>query len=333
MMRRIKKCLASLMAVCLLLGLAVLPASGAAADYPDLPPEGVWSHDALTAAVDNGLLRGTDGKLLPDGLLTRSQMAAVINRAFGAVEKAGLSGYTDVAAGAWYREDMALAVGMKTLSGDGAGRLSPEALATREAVFTVLARAMRLPNGDGAALAGYADAAQVSSWARGPVAAMVAGGYVQGSGNLLNPQGNMTRAEYAQVLYNLLGGYIGAAGVYTEIPEGNVMVNAPGVTLKGVTVAGDLIVGDGVGDGDLVLDGVTVQGRLVVRGGGGHSIRIVNKSSVGSVVVGRTSSGGVRVLAERGCRVELVQVDDGKDDVILEGAFNAVAVESLMPHE
>ena len=165
MMRRIKKCLASLMAVCLLLGLAVLPASGAAADYPDLPPEGVWSHDALTAAVDNGLLRGTDGKLLPDGLLTRSQMAAVINRAFGAVEKAGLSGYTDVAAGAWYREDMALAVGMKTLSGDGAGRLSPEALATREAVFTVLARAMRLPNGDGAALAGYADAAQVSSWA------------------------------------------------------------------------------------------------------------------------------------------------------------------------
>ncbi|MBC5737103.1 S-layer homology domain-containing protein [Lawsonibacter faecis] len=330
-MRRIKKCLASLMAACLLLGLAVLPASGAAADYPDLPPAGVWSHDALTAAVDNGLLRGTDGKLLPDGLLTRSQMAAVINRAFGAVEKAGLSGYTDVAAGAWYREDMALAVGMKTLSGDGAGRLSPEALATREAVFTVLARAIRLPNGDGAALAGYADASQVSSWARGPVAAMVAGGYVQGSGNLLNPQGNMTRAEYAQVLYNLLGGYIGAAGVYTEIPEGNVMVNVPGVTLKGVTVAGDLIVGDGVADGDLVLDGVTVQGRLVVRGGGGHSIRIVNKSSVGSVVVGKTSSGGVRVLAERGCRVELVQVDDGKDDVILEGAFNAVAVESAVP--
>ena len=60
MMRRIKKCLASLMAACLLLGLAVLPASGAAADYPDLPPEGVWSHDALTAAVDNGLLRGTE---------------------------------------------------------------------------------------------------------------------------------------------------------------------------------------------------------------------------------------------------------------------------------
>ena len=40
MMRRIKKCLASLMAACLLLGLAVLPASSAAADYPDLPPEG-----------------------------------------------------------------------------------------------------------------------------------------------------------------------------------------------------------------------------------------------------------------------------------------------------
>ena len=331
MMRRIKKCLASLMAVCLLLGLAVLPASGAEADYPDLPPAGVWSHNALTAAVDNGLLRGTDGKLSPDGLLTRAQMAAVLNRAFGAVEKAGLSGYTDVDADAWYREDMALAVGMKTLSGDGAGRLSPEALATREAVFTVLARAMRLPNGDGAALAGFTDAAQVSAWARGPVAAMVAGGYVQGSENRLNPQGNMTRAEYAQVLYNLLDGYIGAAGVYTEIPEGNVMVNVPGVTLKGVTVAGDLIVGDGVADGDLVLDSVTVQGRLVVRGGGEHSIRIVNKSSVGSVVVGKTSSGGVRVLAERGCRVELVQVDDGKDDVILEGAFNAVTVESAVP--
>jgi hypothetical protein len=76
------------------------------------------------------------------------------------------------------------------------------------------------------------------------------------------------------------------------------------VTLKGLTISGDLILGEGVGNGDVTLDGVTVTGRVVVRGGGEDSIRIINKSDVGSIIVGKTGDGGVRVRTEEGCRVE-----------------------------
>lgn len=53
-------------------------------------------------------------------------------------------------------------------------------------------------------------------------------------------------------------------------------------------------------DGDVILDNVTVAGRLVVRGGGENSIRLINKTNVGSISIGKTGSGGIRVMAEEG---------------------------------
>ena len=148
---------------------------------------------------------------------------------------------------------------------------------------------------------------------------------------MLHPKDPISREEFAQVMYNIVGAYISAPGTYTRTVSGNVMINAPGVTLKGLTVTGDLIIGDGVADGDVVLDNVTVAGRLVVRGGGENSIRLINKSNVGSISVGKTGSGGIRVLAEEGCRVEVIYVDDGVDDIILEGVFNNVSVDTGAP--
>ena len=40
-------------------------------EFTDMPEEGYWSHDALQAAVDNGLMQGNGGRLNPRrGLLT-----------------------------------------------------------------------------------------------------------------------------------------------------------------------------------------------------------------------------------------------------------------------
>ena len=51
-------------------------------DFSDFPND--WSTQAMTEAVENGLLGGvSDGVIAPSGLLTRAQMAAIINRAFG----------------------------------------------------------------------------------------------------------------------------------------------------------------------------------------------------------------------------------------------------------
>lgn len=269
-------------ALCLALALQ-LPAL--AADYPDMPAEGSWSYEALTAAVDNGLLQGADGYLQPGGTLTRAQLATILVRAFGATETADAA-FTDVSDSNWFAADVAKAVAMGVLGGSD-GQMRPNDALTRQETFVVLARALCLADGTAEDLSAFSDAAQVSGWAAPSVAAMVNAGYVSGSGGALNPQGTITRAEFAQVMYNIIGSYITEAGTYTTVADGTVLVRAAGATLQGFTVDGDLILGDGAAS--VTLDNVTVTGRVLVRGGDENAVQLVN---------GSTAAGGVVVREE-----------------------------------
>lgn len=261
-------------------------------DFVDFPND--WSQGAMTAAVENGLLGGVgDGRIAPQGEVTRAQMAAIINRAFGAEKTASLTGYTDVAANAWYATDMAKAVQMGTFSGSGNGLLEPDRAITREEAFSVLARAFALEAGDDSSLASFSDGAQVSSWAKGSVSAMVAAGYVNGSdGNRLNPQQTITRAEFAAVMSKIVAQYIDAEDVQQSRSlsiDGNVIVRGD-VDLSGYTINGDIIIADEAAN--VTLDGVTVNGRLVVRGAS-DSLTISDSTADGVII---TNPNGASVL-------------------------------------
>ena len=127
-----------------------------------------------------------------------------------------------------------------------------------------------------------------------------------------------------RVMDNLLKNYINKEGTYTEDYSGNLMINVPNVTLKGLTVTGDLIIGDGVGDGEVTLDDVTVTGRVLVRGGGENSIKIIGNSNIKNIIIARVD-GIVRIYAEDGTEIGEVIVD-GNDDVIIEGGFTSVTI-------
>ncbi len=324
-----KRFLALALSLCLMLSLSMPTAW--AIEFSDMPDADHWSYTALEAAVENGLLNGADGKLMPGSALTRAQMAAIINRAFGAMDMADIGSFSDVKTTDWFFTDIAKAVRMGTFRGDESGLMNPDSPITREQAFTVLARAFRLEDGSAEALTAFADAEKISGYAVGPVAALVAAGYVNGSNGRLNPGSTISRAEFAQVIYNMIRHYIAEEGTYTEDYSGNVMVNVPGVILKDLTIEGDLIIGEGVGNGEVTLDGVALKGRLLVRGGGENSIVIKNKTSVGHVILSKTGDGGVRLYTEEGCRVDVVYIPDGKDDIILEGTFNQVAVDTDAP--
>lgn len=229
-------------------------------DFSDFPTD--WSAPAMTHAVQNGLLNGSDGKILPKGLLTRAQMATMVNRAFASSAKASLTSFTDMVPGAWHYDEMAKAVQMGVFQGAD-GKLSPDDPITREQAFAVLARAFGLADGSAAALNKFSDGAQISSWAKGAVAALVEQGYVTGADGALNPQSNITRAEFAQVMDALVAAY-GDQDLKDQTVEGNLILRTNS-TLENVTVKGDLILADGVSTAR--LKNVTVTGRLVVRGG------------------------------------------------------------------
>lgn len=295
--------------------------------FMDMPEEGFWSTTALEAAVSNGLLNGFtengDQYLKPDSPLTRAQMATVVNRAFGAFLKAELTGVWDVNSSAWYSDEMKKAVYMGTMKLDGMMR--PDDNITRQEAFTILGRALKMTNGTAADLAGFTDVSNVASWAVGPMGAMVKAGYVQGDNNMLTPTANMTRAQFAVVMDNVIKEYIRAAGtVESVVASGNVMVNVPGVTLKDLTVNGHLIVGDGVADGSIILDNVTLKGDLIARGGGVNSIIIKGGSVTGKVIISKVN-GEIRVTTEDGAIID-VEITDGGDDIIIEGNIGTLEV-------
>ena len=94
-----KRILAMILAVASCLSLAV-SASAAnttarkATDFKDFD-RSAWYADAVSAAVDNGLLYGKSSTIIdPNGDMTRAEMAAIINRSFGCYAKADISKYT-----------------------------------------------------------------------------------------------------------------------------------------------------------------------------------------------------------------------------------------------
>lgn len=301
-----------------LAGAMLLPSNAFAADlsqYKDFPND--WSAKSLEQAIDDGLLNGSNGMIDAKGLLTRAQMAAIVSRAFGAAKTASLDDYRDVLPSAWYYSDMGKAVKMGAFQGAN-GLLNPDAPITREEAFTVLARAFALEGGGSATLKDFVDGGTVSSWASESVAALVAGGYVNGANGMLNLKNNITRAEFAKVITGMAASYVGAEGVSGKTVEGNMIVRESGASLSGMTINGDLIIADSADK--VSLDNVKVTGRIVIRGGA-DAVSIKDSKAGKGVLV--SSPNGAAAISVSGGSVGTVTA---KSDLSLSGSVSNVAV-------
>ena len=307
-----KRILAMILAVASCLSLAV-SASAAntpnrkATDFRDFDRT-AWYAEAVSAAVDNGLLYGKSSSIIdPNGAMTRAEMAAIINRSFGCYAKADISKYKDVSKDKWYFEDVAMAVQMGTYNGRSNTAMAPDAPITRQEALTVVARALELDYDSYSKtdLSAFSDRSEISNWAMPYVRAMVGADYIHGRGKILAPLDNITRAEFAQIFYNIIGTYIVSKGTYDKDIKGSVLVRTDDVTFKDMTVDGDLIIGCGAADGKIVLDNVTVKGRLLVWGGGVAAIYCNNGTNMPAVVVARVDD-AVKVIYDRDSTVAVI---------------------------
>ena len=271
-----------------------------AADFKDYNAKS-WYAEAVSAAVDNGLLYGKSSTIIdPNGDMTRAEMAAIINRSFGCYVKADISKYTDVAKSKWYYDDVAMAVQMGTYNGRSASSMAPDAPISRQEAMTVVARALELDYDAYAKtdLSAFSDRDKISTWALPYVRAMVGADYIHGRGKILAPLDNITRAEFAQIFHNIIGSYITVKGSYDKDIKGSVLIRTDDVELKNLTVDGDLIIGCGAADGKITLDNVTVKGRLLVWGGGIKAVYCNNGTQMPEVVVARVD-GATKVIFDR----------------------------------
>ena len=297
----------------LLAGAMLVPNAFAASpeDFHDFPTD--WSAAGLRSAVQNGLLNGSNGEIDGNGLLTRAQLAAIVNRAFGADKAADLSGFTDVRPDAWYHNDMAVSVAMGAFQGAN-GKLNPESPITREEAFAVLARAFGL-DGDASALSDYTDGGSVSPWAKSAVSALIDSGFVNGANGRLNPRSSITRAEFAKVISGMASTF--ADNGLSDTVDGNVIVRSSGASLAGKTINGDLILADGAAQADLT--NVTVTGRILIRGGAdgvtfgntsaGRGIIVHSDVSIAGTADSITVAGAAAVTVQSGASVGSITVN------------------------
>lgn len=171
-----------------------------------------WARSPIAQLYFKGVVQGsggTDGILYyrPDDSMTRQEFVVSMVRASGVDVKKYKDEelpFDDADTIASWAEDAvkaAYALGWFTGSGKGDQLYAqPAATITREAAMTMLARSISVSS-ESDALDQFADAGRVSSWARAGMTAMVEKGIINGMDGKLQPQGNVTRAQVAKMLY------------------------------------------------------------------------------------------------------------------------------------
>ncbi len=311
-----------------------------------LDVQGHWAEKQISDWLIKGLAKGyRDGTFKPDSSITRAEFVTLANNAFGYTVVKEIN-YSDVSSSDWFAKEIAKAAGTGYLSGYGDGTIRPEARVSRQEVASMLARILKLGTAANSnAASKFNDAKIISEWSRGAVGAITAAGYMLGyPDGTFQPEKEITRAEAVVALnkaratlveasensitYDKSGVFGPASG--NETVKGNISITAAGVTLRNVTITGDLLLGESIGDGEVTLSNVTVQGQTIIKGGGPNSVTLDN-CTLPSIVVDKE---GVRVVASGNTRVNFIRLDSGAVLVEVNATgpgFESVTLSEIIP--
>ncbi|WP_418791918.1 cadherin-like beta sandwich domain-containing protein [Phosphitispora sp. TUW77] len=173
----------------------------------------VWYKDAVDFIAARGITTGTgDDSYSPEMQLTRGQFMVLLMNAYQIEPASGSDDQTGNFADAgntYYTGYLAAAKTLGIANGVGNNMFAPEKAITRQEMFVLLYNALKLidelpPAANDRQLAVFNDAGLVASWANEAMSSLVQSGIVSGSNNMLSPAETTTRAQMAQVLYNLL---------------------------------------------------------------------------------------------------------------------------------
>ena len=281
-MKAIKKTISALLVLIILSGLMPLganPAKGAMVRYTDIG--GHWAAAVINrwntlGFIDPEIFTGME--FYPDKHITRGEFFALIISSLGATAKADISDFTDVMPNTWQYDIVAIANQMGIANGYPDNTMRPDNTLLRQDAATLAARALGMSSVSDWSLSRFHDAAFIAPYSITYVSAFVSqeimGGYPDGS---FRPRAYLTRAEAIKILDNLfVNVYMPENGLRSVYLQGGLLVASAGAELRDVIIDGDVIIGDGVGNGNVVISNSTINGRLIVRGGGPESITLSN---------------------------------------------------------
>lgn len=250
--------------VCLLLGTVLLLSGTALAAFSDT--SGNWAESAIQKwSGQYGIIQGySDGTFRPDKTITRGAFAAILVRLMQYQTTSPAETFSDTP-GSWCETEVLRLNAAGVYLGDS-GRANILSKISRQQAVAMIGRAFGIT--ESTADLNYSDASSVMPYARGYVAAMSEKGYLSDTpaGGNFRPAEPITRAEVVNILNNMVDSLIQQPGIYSSGINGTLMLNTSGVTLKGCTITGDLVIGPGV-SGTVTLQDVTLNGSIRNLGG------------------------------------------------------------------
>lgn len=175
--------------------------------------KGQWMDTATLHIADRGVIYGIGDNLFAPGRnVTRGEFVTMLMRAVN-IEPQGdwmVPQFGDAKEGAFYYDALLKAKALGLVSGVGDNKFAPDAQVTRQDMFVMLYNAMVkcnmiAPSPGGMALQEFNDSGEIASYANEALLTFAQDGIVGGKGNgMLDPRGTATRAEAAQVMYNVL---------------------------------------------------------------------------------------------------------------------------------
>lgn len=170
-----------------------------------------WAKSWVEQLASKMIIKGVSASsFAPNRSITRAEFVALLVRALGLHEQTGGASFSDVAANAWYAQDVRIASQFGLVQGMTDGTFRPADSITREQMAVMLAKAVAIAKGKQSAVgeaapSSFSDASAIHAWASDSVALAMQLGLMQGNpSGQFAPRDLATRAEAAVVIGRLL---------------------------------------------------------------------------------------------------------------------------------
>jgi len=175
-----------------------------------------WYYKAVSFIAARDITTGTGNRnFSPKAKLTRGEFMVMLMKAYGIAPDSNSTDNFSDAGSTYYTGYLAAAKRLGITAGVGNNMFAPDKKITRQEMFTLLYNSLKVigqlpqsekPSQDSAdrTRSDFTDAGRISFWAKDAMTVMIETGTVSGNGGKLSPISTTTRAEMAQVLYNLL---------------------------------------------------------------------------------------------------------------------------------
>ena len=169
-----------------------------------------WAYEAVNYCNSKDMLHGMNVEGFDwDSNITRAQFVLSLYNTLGRPAYTAPTSFTDVSPTDYYYDALSWGQELSIAGGMGDGTFNPNGTLTREQAFTLLRRALpqlgiQCQDADISILrAQYNDADAIADYAKPHIATLTIQGLVNGTVGAVSPQGNLTWAQTAALLYRL----------------------------------------------------------------------------------------------------------------------------------